>query len=239
MGTLEERVYSNFFNNAILRVNCESASFYYYGLSTKAEETFPMQELGLENFWYLQSFLKETNHYMEMGYDKNKRLYTVVLCRSGIELGDKESTSFVTRELLYEKKGLNFLSIFELLEECLMKEKYQNVDKRIRKKLEGGGCFQICGSPKINGVYIYEEAQVKCISETEFSIEGYLRKKDCNSLCEAVLSGKIIEIRYRENQFVLELFYLFRASHQGPFMKVLEECVEGERLSICLEQLEN
>ena len=120
-----------------------------------------------------------------------------------------------------------------------MVEKYRNIDKEIQKQLYAGWRFQICGSPKVNGVYICEESQVKCISEKEFVIEEYLKNEACYSLHNAVLSGKILELRYVEEQFVLELCYLYRNVHQGPFTKIVERFVSGENISTCFKEMES
>lgn len=66
MRKLEESIYNNFFKDAVLRVTKESAKFYYYGLNVTTTETYPIQDIGLENFCYLQSFLNNENHYMEL-----------------------------------------------------------------------------------------------------------------------------------------------------------------------------
>lgn len=96
----------------------------------------------------------------------------------------------------------------------------------------------MCGSPRVKGVYIYEESQIKYIFEKEFDIATYLKGKECYSLYNVLLSGKILEISYLDNQFVLELFCLYRANHRGMVTKVLEECVIGESLFVCLQEID-
>lgn len=240
MGNLEERVYSNFFKGAILRANSKEACFYYYGLQAKSKERCSIEELDLENFPYLQSFLEKQNQFIEMSYDGKKQVYSAVLCCFVAKKGDKKSNVYTNRRLLYAKDGVDFYTIFDALEECLREEKYKIPEKRIQKRLLDGACFQVSGTFKMNGIFMYDREDVwRRILETEFLPEEYLLHQSCFSLVEAIHSGKILEFSFEEGKFILELFSLVREGHQGPFTKRIEARVVEKRLSNCLEEMEN
>ncbi len=250
MNRLEERVYVNYLNDAVLKVTDTDARFRIDNTleeNNYLNEVFQRKELHLEKYPYLQSFLNETQ-YMELGYKREERLFYVALYSLKKEIGNKKTNTFCLKRKIQEKKGLDFSSIFEDLNSSLMMDLYKRYKRvsiedlvfrsSLRKMfLKIGYDFR---NNSFSGALVFLGKR-KIIYDEEIELKE-LELKNYPHLTNCLASGKEMTISYIGGKS-------YRASiirrkkeikdYKKPFAIETIESVKGDYIQECLEKLEN